>query len=261
MLMRFPALMLVCGGMSTLSAADGDYWLRINANIWGPTADGNVEYTSNTALGSDTFSLDEIGLENSEVSPYIEASIKVPILFTLYAGYSGFSSEGDEVIEREIVIEDITFPVNTALSSEIELNDLYGEISWRILPLDMAGIGIGLAAHALDARFESSGNGETAGFDETIPLPTLAIRAHVQPLPSLRAEGRLHWISLGIDDYDGTFIDLDLKVIYQPWELLGIGVGYRHQVYDFEATDVNDVDRAVVDLTLSGPYAGVTFTF
>ena len=80
-------------------------------------------------------------------------------------------------------------------------------------------------------------------------------------MPSFRVEGRLHWISAEVGDFDGTFADIDLKAVYQPWELMGFAVGYRHQMFDFEAEDIGDVENAAADFSLSGVYAGLAFTF
>ena len=81
---------LACLGCSSLAAADGDYWLRFTANAWNAELDGDIEYAAGAELGSEAFSVSELGLDDAEVTPYIEASVKLPLLFTLYAGYSGF---------------------------------------------------------------------------------------------------------------------------------------------------------------------------
>lgn len=257
------SVLFVSGFGSCLSAADGDYWVRVAPAIWQADFDGDISHAESGLIGADEYGADQLGIDNDETSFALEASLSLPILFDIHAGFSRYDTDGGTRLDETIVVEDQAFAAGTDIDTAMELNDLYGEIAWRILPVpgDFAGVSVGLALHQMDAAFSVSDGVRSAGFDETLYLPALAVRGYLQPIGSVRLDGRVHYLNASLGDYEGTFADVDLRVVYQPYSLIGFGLGYRHQLYDLTIEDVGDVDEAQTDLTLGGPYLTVVARF
>jgi hypothetical protein len=258
-----PAL-LIATGCASVAAADADYWVRLAPAAWQADFDGDISYADATVAGAGEYGLEQLALDNDETSLALEASISLPILFDIHAGYAGFQTDGSATLDENIVVEDQVFLAGTVVASEIELSDLYAEVGWRILPIptDMLGVTVGVALHQVDASFSVSDGLRSAGFDETLYIPALALRAYVQPIGSVRVDGRVHYLNASIGDYAGTYADVDLRVVYQPFALIGFGLGYRHQLYDLTLEDTDaQVEEASVDLTLGGPYIAVVARF
>ena len=62
---------------------------------------------------------------------------------------------------------------------------------------------------------------------------------------------RADYLSLGIDDYDGSVLNLQASVSYRIMENVGIGVGYRYVDYDLDVE--KDTYVASFDYQFWGP--------
>lgn len=257
--MRTPFVLALCAG-TLVSAADdtaNDYWIRLQANAWFAPLDGNFAYTDNNVPPT-SMSVDEIGLGDSETNLMAEVSLQLPFFLDFHVGGWTFGTSGSNTLSRDIEFGDVTFNASDTITSKIDLSDFYGEIAWG-LNFDLVGFSIGLAAHFLSVDGELRSTTQNADFDGSIPVPMVAVRAHVNPLASLGFEGVLHGLSLSVGEYDTTVLDLRLQAIYRPIDMLGVIGGLRHYVLDIEGKDGNE--EVLIDLTLSGPFVGLVAQF
>lgn len=241
-------------------AADGgtwDFYLRGQVSATVAKLDGNAEYSKNGSA-SDSFSTADIGLGDSSVSPAVEIGLGMPLFdFHAHLGYSAFSTDGSKALTAPLDFGGQNF--TGTVDSKAEISDLYVEACWAPLALNLGGVSIGLAAHQLSLKTTISAGAVSATLDESAVLPTLAVRAYVAPLDMLEAEIVVHALSVPLGDLTGTYAYAQAQVAYYPMTYIGVIAGYRHTMIDIEIKSGNN--KAVADLTLSGPYLGLAAQF
>lgn len=259
-LVPLATLALPCG----LRAADteaNNYWVRASVSAWLPNLSGDLAYQSGSSSPS-TVSSDFLGLGDTELAPMLDLDVKppfVPLIPNLRLGFYHFDTEGSKTLTQNFTYGGRTYPVGTTVSTEATFTDLYTELNWQPLDLDLVGVGFGLGLHSLQARLAVSGSGSSEAYDELVLIPVLALRAHVNPLDMLAFEAEINGLSLNAGDFDGTFADLRLQAIWRPLNWLGVLGGYRHIMLDAEIEDGSS--KLTIDLSLSGPFLGALAQF
>ncbi len=253
--------LLLIGGVA--SAADdvaSDYWVRVMPAAWFVGFDGDAKYSANNVAG-DSLSLDDVDLANQEAGFGLEVSAKLPILFSFHAGGFVVGTDG-QFTAAAVDFGGVTF--NGAVDSSLDLSDLYAEADLQLLDLDLVGFAIGVGYHFMNAQMEFSGSGNTAKLDEDVQFPVLALRGHANLpiLTSLGAEAKIHWMELSVNDTSVSYLDATLQITWRPWEMLGFIGGYRYVAADLGFDSPSGVNAdADLDLTLSGPFLGLTAQF
>ena len=255
--------LLLMGGVA--SAADdvaSDYWVRVMPAAWFVGFDGDAKYTEG-GLAGDSLSLDDVDLANQEAGFGLEVSAKLPILFSFHAG--GFVVGTDGEFDAGVV--GVAFGGETLtgnVKSTIDLSDLYIEADLQILDLDLVGFAIGVGYHLMNTEMSLSDGTNSAALDEDLQFPVVSLRAHANlpMLTSLGAEAKVHWIDLSLGDTGVSYLDATIQITWRPWELLGFIGGYRYVSADLSFDDPSGVNAdADLDLTLSGPFLGLTAQF
>jgi hypothetical protein len=260
------AIALSAISLNAYGAADGSatsYWVRAMPELWFAKLDGTFSYATGGATPT-TLGADELGLGERKKTFAIEAGARLPFLFSFDAGYFGFSTEASSALHRTVQFGGQTFPVTNQVHTKVELDDVYGEVSIRPLDLDLAGFGIGLAAHWLDgkATLDDLTSGQHESLSQQLVLPAVALRGHVTPLSGLTIEGRLHWIDAGVGGDHAHFIDTEIQASYRPIHWVGVLAGYRYGLYDVHVKDPQGAhSSADIDAHLGGPYIGLVAQF
>ena len=92
-----------------------------------------------------------------------------------------------------------------------------------------------------------------------VPLPTIGLYATLALTDRLSVGGRAGFLSLNIDDDEGTLYDLFASADYFFTKNFGIGIGYKFVRADVKVQ--KDTYRQLYDIRQSGPVAYVTFGF
>ena len=253
--------LLLMGGVA--SAADNvasDYWVRVMPAAWFVGFDGDAKYSANNVPG-DNLALDDVDLANQEAGFGLEVSAKLPILFSFHAGGFVVGTDGS------FNTAGVTFGGETltgSVKSTIDLSDLYIEADLQILDLDLVGFAIGVGYHLMNTEVSLADGTNSAALDEDLQFPVVTLRAHANlpMLTSLGAEAKVHWIDLSLDDTGVSYIDATIQITWRPWELVGFIGGYRYVAADLSFDSPAGVNAdADLDLTLSGPFLGLTAQF
>lgn len=236
-----------------------DYIVRLSGGAWLAPIEGQFAYGTGGSPGT-SVDLGELGLDDRETNVYVEASLQIPYFLDLHAGFWSFGSSGTGTLSRTIDFGDETFVVTDTVDSSLDISDYWAELAWG-LSTDLVGASIGVAVHfmAIESSISSRTFPQRETFDEAFPVPMLALRVHVHPWASLGVEFVGHGISLDLDEVEATILDLRAQAVWRPFDMLGVVVGYRHFLVDITADDGDD--SGMVDVTLSGPYAGLLAQF
>ncbi len=240
-----------------------DYWVRVMPGLWFEDLSGHIAYGTNGSNPSD-IGLSELGLAGRHDAPIIEAGVQFPFLFSLHAGFTDVRAKATRQISRDITFANVTYTVSDTVRSEAELRDFYGELCVRPIDTPLGGLSVGIAIHALYAHAElrdlTTSNSET--FEHTIPIPAASLRAHVNPLPGLTVEGRVHYITGSYGDYSGHFADVVGQIGWCPIHWIGVTAGYRLMDIQVELRDPEgNGSSADSRLRLRGPFVGIIAQF
>lgn len=247
---------------SALAAADStanNYIARLSGGVWLAPVEGQFAYGTGGGQGT-VVELGELGLEDSEANLYVEANLQIPFFLDLHAGYWSFGTSGSGTLSQTIEFGDETFVATDTVNSSLDVSDLWAELAWGI-NTDLVGASIGIAVHfmTIESSISSQSFTQSETFDESFPVPMLALRVHAHPLASLGFEFVGHGISVDLDEVEATILDLRIQAVWRPLDMLGVALGYRHFLVDIAAEDGED--SGMVDVTLSGPYAGLLAQF
>lgn len=256
---RFLIVTSLCALVGSAAAADGasTYTARVIGGAWFAELGGEVTYDGQFVSG-ETFSADELDLDSAEASPMFEVGLNLPLLFDLHAGYFSYGAEGSATITDPGFFNDI--PIGGRAESEIEVTDLYGEIMWRALNLELGGAGIGLAVHYVDATVDIDSDLGQERAEESFPIPAIAGRVFLNPWGGVSLEAKLHLMMIEVGDVEAEFVDFHALIGYRPIDNLGIEVGYRLTRYDFDV-EFDDEEQLHLDVGLSGFFAGLRVQF
>lgn len=175
----------------------------------------------------------------------------------LTVGYLPLSFDGNSLLSRSVVFDGTLYPVGTQVDSSLDVNILDVGLTWFIINLDdvptrfQLGVELGVKVADAETSITESLTSATEEASETLPIPTLGLRARVAFSDFVGVSGRVGYLG-----YSGNhFLDADIQLEVSPLPFAGIFAGYR---YIDLAIDESDV---FVDTQLSGFYGGAFVRF
>jgi hypothetical protein len=155
-----------------------------------------------------------------------------------------------------------TITAGTAVDSEFDLGLHTAAYTFDFIPTDLLEVGIGLGLSYVDmfASFTEPISGETVEGDQELPIPLIAARLGTR-IWRVDASLQLSGMALDIDGDSMSYFDADLMAKLRLFggedHLAGhLTAGYRW--VDLAVDYEDDGDRVDGDVTLQGPYIGVT---
>jgi hypothetical protein len=113
---------------------------------------------------------------------------------------------------------------------------------------------------------EANGTGILAGdyqnvlVDQEVPVPIIGIRGDMAiPGTDIRLGAEISGVSIDVDDVNASFFDHDINVNMEIFENGEAVIGYR--VVQLNIDGIIDTTEINMDMSMSGPYFGVSFYF
>ncbi|VAW98472.1 hypothetical protein MNBD_GAMMA23-1510 [hydrothermal vent metagenome] len=220
----------------------------INGNSWDKEITGKIRDAS--AVVDEIDLKTDLALQDNKetfVLAYIEHPI--PLLPNIRIGSTSLNTSGSATYTGTYNGVSISGTVTSTLNLDHTEVALY----WNILD-NVVGLDLGLNVKFFDGRvkLDSTGGGNVnEAFDETVPMLYAGLQFE---LPyGLQLAGDISYLS-----FDGSsFTDTLVRLRWTSDFLLGVELGYRSFVIDYEDTGANEY----VDIDISGPYLGVHLAF
>jgi hypothetical protein len=215
------------------------------------------------------FSLeDDMDFDDRVVTPYALANFRLGERWRLEGEYIPLDRENSLMLERDIVIGDITFPISTQVTGFFDTDTYRLSLGYAFLKTPATELGATLGAHVttFDLGVRSSG-GRSAYTDTLAPLPTLGAYGMHAFSSKWLLSGRADYFALDYDKYSGAMLDLNIAVEYQLFENLGLGIGYRYIDLDLDVDEDVRAGAASFDFTghfdyqYSGPTLFMSLSF
>ncbi len=213
----------------------------------------NVNLESVARISGDTVGTqirfeDALGLDDTEVVLRLDASYRFEERGSVQIEYIDLSRDGNNTIDREIIVDDTTYTVGSRLDSSFDYRALklaYTHSIWRTSGYDL-GLTGGLIIFDLDLEIESD-SGPKEGDGGTSPFPMIGLRGSWQLQPRLYLRAHLEYFKISEGDIDGQLEDYLVALEYRFGEGWGAGLGYNYLELDVEDSDSRDEFRYEYD--------------
>ena len=212
--------------------------------------------------------LDDLGLDENEVSPILGGVINFGRRWTLRLDYFGYHDNGKETADFEFDFDDITYPAGARLDSSIDIDLYVVNLSYNFIHTRRARFGVGVGVHAADISIEISGKTSVGGVktdlgtgetDLLAPLPNLYVMGAYSFTDRFLVKCGAGGMSLNSGDWEGTLYFVNTFVEYWPFRYAGFGTGYRYISADIEYNPGHK--KETYDVDLPGPVFYVTVGF
>ena len=174
--------------------------------------------------------------------------------------YFGVNNAARATLEKDIVLEDITFEEGTFVRGGVEFAVFRVFVGRTISSGPKHSLGAGLGVHTMNIGAFIEGEVKTDLGDKEfrspstkflIPLPNIGGWYHWAPTPKWAFVARLDWFGITIDQYSGGLWNQAPGVKYQIIKNLGIGLDYR--VFFLNARVNEEIWDGTFDMNFAGP--------
>ncbi|XHS00857.1 hypothetical protein ACFB49_24580 [Sphingomonas sp. DBB INV C78] len=258
------AALILCAGLAATpaqaQALQDRFWLEASA-YW-PNVDTKIEVSSvqRPDVGTEIDFEQDLDLTDRKTLPAFFAGARLGSNFSVGLEYYSLSRKGEQVIDRDITFDDVTYPVNANVSSKFTTDVYRLTVGYAFLRKENYEFGAALGLHATDFEVKLEGQGSVGGAASSVqarkrdvlaPLPTIGLFGAWEIAPKLTINGRVDYLSLKIDDYDGRLINAQAAISYRFHKNIGAGVMYRYVDYRVDVDKENWQGR--VSYEFSGP--------
>lgn len=154
------------------------------------------------------------------------------------------------IVDDDIEIGDIVYPVDFSVSSEMNIQVLKASYAWSFINTEKYEFFVGGGLNIRDITTTFYGVGTVLGVTETrvyddgdmVPLPTLTAGMHYNINDRIRLRFRLESFAIRLDDSSGRWMDNSLMVDYVIGERIGIGGGINLSNVRIQSESDEDYD-------------------
>ncbi len=225
-------------------------------SYWFSDVSGDLRIDGNGIRGSTIDLKDDLGFDRADMG-FLEAYGRYG-RHRLTVGYQNAEYSGSTNIPREIIAKGQTYPAGSLVEGNLRLQTLELEYQYDFLKLDqvLAGLSVGAIAKILYVEGHTSsvapGLGLSAEGNFYAGIPMLGIGVRMGLLPNwLEFNGKV----TGSTVSGNTFMGADAALSLTPFPFMDLSCGYKYIKYDYEK------DNLMLDITLSGPYLGMTIRY
>jgi hypothetical protein len=136
-------------------------------------------------------------------------------------------------IDREIVFDGFTYPLNAQLSARLDQTVAEAAYEYGFLRGEHYELAASIGVHdigfklALTAVGNNSNLSATRRADANGPLPVLGLHYVWQFTPKLNLDALIQLFQLKVDQFDGNLQEYNASLFYMPWESFGFGAGWN----------------------------------
>jgi opacity protein-like surface antigen len=228
----------LCSAPATAQSLSDRYWFELGGYF--PAVDSKARVSSDGTAGTDVDFEKDLDLDHHETLPAFSAGARIGHSFRVTLEYYSLDRKGSTDLSRNIVFDDVTYPVSGTVSSNFNSDVYRATVGWSFVRKPNYEFGAAIGFHGTEFEIGLSGNGTVNGtpgqFESRrrklfAPVPTIGLYGAYEVAPNLELGGNLDWLSLRIGDYDGRLLNTEAKLTYRVMKNVGLGIGYRYVDY------------------------------
>ena len=181
---------------------------------------------------------DDLGLESADAIFRLDGYYRFAEKHQLNFSWFDLSRSGTAQLQGEIDYGDSTFPIDTVVDSDNELQIYRIAYTWRFVQRDNGFLGATVGLYVAD--FDASMRAETIDAVEsdgtTAPLPVIGLRGEYSFSEKWSFHADAEFFSLNFDDFDGSLYDVYAGIDYGISDRTSIGIGINSVGADIDAT-------------------------
>jgi hypothetical protein len=169
--------------------------------------------------------------------------------------YIAIDRDGRFVLNEDLEIGGVVFPVGVDVDAQIKTEDLDLHYMYNVLKGDRGWLGLAVGFHALQLEVSAEGMVEIGGqeqdnhlerYTDEFPLPLFGLRGGYELAKNLWATAGFKWLGVEFDEFDGSFTDSWVRLEYRIARPISIGVGWARIDVDYER-ELEETKRAIVE--------------
>ncbi len=234
------AAVLACASTVALAEQPQDrFWAGLEYFYPTISSTARLDATA-TARPGTTISLeDELDLSDRKGTPYLGLGMRLGEAWRLEFEYYDLKRSASKTTTRQIDWGDTSFPIGATINTEFDSTVYRVTGGWSFIKTPQAEAGLGFGLHITDFTTQLSGQGtgplglgfQREAHDTLVPLPTLGVYGTYMVTPQLAVRGRVDYLSLNYEDYDGRLINWMAALDWRVTKNFGVGAGYRYVDY------------------------------
>jgi hypothetical protein len=228
--------------------------LRIEVNLFGasPTTDLRVD-ESPTLPGTEINAEDDLGLEDFKLLPQVELTLLPGEHHLVRLSAFAIHRSAEKRIEKPISFDDEDYLVNERVDSLLNITMFGLTYGYRFLVHQRSEITATIGVQIADVEANAVVRSRVLRESESgvAPLPLIGVEGRFDITPRIAAEARVQYLTVGIDEVDGSILDARLGVSWRFNPYLTMGLGYRTFRIDVDSQD--EGTPGFVDLSVGGP--------
>jgi hypothetical protein len=239
---------------------DDKYWAEVG--FYWPKVDTTIQVSSvtNSTIGTEVDFEDDLDFGDGEGLPSFTAGARLSRRFLVVGEYYSLGRSSETTLARDIVFDDVTYPVSATVSSEFDSSIYRFSVGYSFVRKPNMELGGAIGLHATDFGVALEGMGTVGGSTTQIvsrrrealaPLPTIGIYGTYEVAPRVELAGNVDYLSLSLGDYDGRLVNAQASVSYRVFKNVGVGVMYRYVDYRLDVEKEDWVGRLTYQF--SGP--------
>jgi hypothetical protein len=239
----------------------------LSVGIAGQKVDARIRATR-TGFDPVGVDLDDLGVDNSDTSYYIDYRYRIKPNWTLIGGVYSFNGSGGQVAERSFNFDGVEYEAGAALRADFDIDAYILDVMYTVHRGESFELMAGGGIHALDlgARIaaglsvgEEEIQGQTSGATLLAPVPNFRASAIWAITDRLAVHAVGGWLSANIDEYSGEFIYGHVRAMYRFTDSLGLALGYQRTKVD--VTQERTRSELSFDAILDGQTVTLTYSF
>jgi len=200
--------------------AEVDTVLRVDSETLGRGAEIDLE--------------DDFDVDDSLFLGRIDAGWRFAKRHALDFSVFRLAREGTRVIDRDIQIGDVVFPVDARVTSESEQTIVKLAYRYAFLNRERWHVGASIGAHTMDWKTEwrAGSLALEEDFDVLVPLPVLGLFGSYALTPKLYLEASSEFFGLEYEEFDGFLNNTRLALEHRTFRHAGFGIGLDYFLID-----------------------------
>jgi len=217
--------------------------------VWKTETDGTLGVT-------EPIDADDLGLVDDDATwYYLAVEHPVPLIPNIRVSSTPLKASGSGTLSADFTFDDVTFPADTVVASDIDLSHVDYTLYYEILD-NYVSLDLGLTARNFDgsASMEAEAITDSITVDEVVPMLYSRVQVDL-PLTGFYVGGTINYAGMN----DNSLEDLEVRVGYMAGILpaeVGVEVGYRSLSLNLE--EENEFQS---DISFDGTYAAIVFHF
>jgi hypothetical protein len=243
---EIPDRLVIKAGSYIVNSIDTD----ISVNPQGGLLGSNIKYSK------------DLGGEDSTTVPRIQGYYRFNDRHRIDFGYYKVDRSGQRTLDAELVIGDEVYPVNAAVSSNLDVSVFKTAYTYSFYHNSKVELGASAGLHLMDYSYLVTNNNATIRTDDdfTAPLPVFGflVNYNITPAWSFYVRPEIFYIEIE-DQYKGSLVDFMFGTEYRVFKHVSFGISVNRMSIDAEVDEPNfrgSINEVYKGLTI---YTGIYF--